>query len=307
MTAFSDADLDRLADFVGGALDGTPEADDVRHLVTTEESWAEAYAMLVTADAAMRDELHALGAEAHPVPDEVVNRLNAALAAAVTAPPADAPVVDLNRAREARKRRRLRWTAGLAAAAAVLVCGGVGVQVLRMGGSDDSYDRPASAPGIAGGQGGQPERNTATAAGDAAGGGSAGTTAITSSGRDYDPATVGELTANVPKAQTRNDLNGEGGGSAKANSVPQAPSNVPGPLARLAQPAARAACLAAITTEYGGQVALVDYAAFQGQAALVVVVDGSRTAVGKRLVVVVGPDCGIGGAIADERYRTTTP
>jgi hypothetical protein len=305
VTAFSDADLDRLADFVGGALDGTPEADDVRHLVTTEESWAEAYATLVTADAAMRDELHALGAEAHPVPDEVVNRLNAALAAAVTAPPADAPVVDLDRAREARKRRRLRWTAGLAAAAAVLVCGGVGVQVLRLGGSDDSYDSPASAPGIAGGQ---PERNTATtAAGDAAGGSATDTSAITSSGRDYDPATVGELSANAPKAQTRNDLNGEGGASANSNVRPQAPAIASGPLARLAQPAARAACLAAITTEYGGQVALVDYAAFQGQAALVVVVDGARTAAGKRLVVVVGPDCGIGGAIADERYRTTTP
>ncbi|WP_433212455.1 hypothetical protein ACQP00_52530 [Dactylosporangium sp. CS-047395] len=307
MTAFSDADLDRLADFVGGALDGTPEADDVRHLVTTEESWAEAYATLVTADAAMRDELHALGAEAHPVPDEVVHRLNAVLAAAVTAPPAGAPVVDLDRAREARKRRRLRWTAGLAAAAAVLVCGGVGVQVLRMGGSD-SYDQPASAPGIAGGPGGRPERNTATAAGDAAGGASADTTAITSSGRDYDPATIGDLSANAPKAQRpNNNLNGEGGASANSNVGPPAPSSVPGPLARLAQPAARAACLAAITTEYGGQVALVDYAAFQGQAALVVVVDGARTAVGKRLVVVVGPDCGIGGAIADERYRTTTP
>jgi hypothetical protein len=29
--------------------------------------------------------------------------------------------------------------------------------------------------------------------------------------------------------------------------------------------------------------------------------------VDKRLVIVVGPGCGLGGAIADERYRTTTP
>jgi len=106
VTAFSDADLDRLADFVGGALDGTPEADDVRRLVSTDTVWAEAYASLVTAEAAVRDELGALGAEALVVPPDVQERLEAALAAAVTAPPADAPVVDLARAREARRRRR---------------------------------------------------------------------------------------------------------------------------------------------------------------------------------------------------------
>ena len=130
MTAFSDADLDRLADFVGGALDGTPEADDVRRLVSTDTVWAEAYASLVTAEAAVRDELGALGAQAPAVPADVQQRLEAALAAAVTAPPADAPVVDLARAREARRQRRNRWTVGLAAAAALLVCGGIGVRVI---------------------------------------------------------------------------------------------------------------------------------------------------------------------------------
>ncbi|WP_433611989.1 hypothetical protein ACQP2P_45915 [Dactylosporangium sp. CA-139114] len=309
MTAFTEADLDRLADFVGGALDGTPAADDVRHLVSTEESWAEAYAMLVSADAAMRDELHALGAEALPVPLDVQQRLDAALASAVTAPPADAPVVDLNRAREARKRRRTRWTAGLAAAAAVLVCGGVGVQVLRESGATKS-DRPASAvPNVAAGG---PERGSATGAQGDAGPGSSGflpfsgDSPIISSGRDYARGTVGGVAETVPKAQSHNNVQGDGGASAFDNSA-KAPAAVPSPLARLAEPAARAACITAITREYGGQVALVDYAAFEGQAALVVVVDGSRTAVGRRLVIVVGPDCGLGGAIADERYRTTAP
>jgi hypothetical protein len=303
VTAFSEADLDRLADFVGGALDGTPDADDVRHLVSTETSWAEAYTMLVTADAAVRDELHALGAEASTVPSAVQDRLDAALAGAVTAPPADAPVVDLDRAREARRRRRMRWTAGLATAAAVLVCGGVGVQVIRAGLATDSDSSSSSAPNVAAGG---PAR-TGTAAADSGAGAAAGSPLI-SSGRDYGPGTLGDLTASVPQTQSRNALaEGDGAGSASAAAGAKAPGQVPSPLARLAAPAARAACLTAITKEYGGQVTLVDYAAFEGQPALIVVVDGSRTAVDKRLVIVVGPGCGLGGAIADERYRTTTP
>jgi hypothetical protein len=80
---------------------------------------------------------------------------------------------------------------------------------------------------------------------------------------------------------------------------------VPNPLQRLTDPAAQAACLNAITAEYGGRVSVVDFARFEGSPALVVVIDGARIAAGKRLVVVVGPTCGTGNAIADERYRTT--
>jgi len=76
-------------------------------------------------------------------------------------------------------------------------------------------------------------------------------------------------------------------------------------LTRHADPTARAACLGAITREYGGQVTTVDFARFEGQPVLVTVIDGTRVAGGRHLVVVVGPDCGLGGAIADERYRGT--
>ncbi|WP_432982592.1 hypothetical protein [Dactylosporangium sp. CA-233914] len=300
MTAFSEADLDRLADFVGGALDGTPEADDVRHLVSTDVSWAEAYAMLVSADAAVRDELHALGAQAQEVPLDVQQRLDAALASAVSAPPADAPVVDLARAREARKRRRMRWAAGLAAAAAVIVCGGVGVQVIRSGVTSSKDQSTAAAPNIASRPDGGGAENYGSSAGAGSGSG------VMSSGRDYSRRTLGDLAAGIPKTQTRNNLE-QGVGASTAQGDVRAQASVPGPLSRLGDPTARAACLGAITKEYGGQVALVDYAAFEGQPALIVVVDGSRTAAGKRLVIVVGPDCGTGGAIADERYRTTAP
>ncbi|GGM10037.1 hypothetical protein ACFFX1_24845 [Dactylosporangium sucinum] len=304
MTAFSDADLDRLADFVGGALDGTPEADDVRRLVSTDESWAEAYTALVTADAAVRDELRSLGSEAPAVPLDVQQRLDAALTAAITAPPAGAPVVDLARAREARKRRRQRWMVGLAAAAAVLVCGGVGVQVIRqqgLAGSDSASTSglaPQSRPGAGEATPAGPQLN----GGQAESGGTradAGGSAVVVTGRDYGPGTVGELaqSTSVPPAGS---LTAKGDAAGRDLSA-----DVPDPLRRLGDPAARAACLTAITREYGGQVALVDYARFEGQPALVVVLDGTRVGAGKRLIVVVGPECGVGNAIADERYRGT--
>ncbi|MET7400712.1 hypothetical protein ABZS66_45260 [Dactylosporangium sp. NPDC005572] len=301
MTAFSDADLDRLADFVGGALDGTPEADDVRRLVSTDEAWAEAYAALVTADAAVRDELRSLGSEAAAVPLDVQQRLDAALTAAITAPPADATVVDLARAREARKRRRQRWVAGLATAAAVLVCGGVGVQVIRqqsLGGSDSAstsglapQSGPEATPANPQLNGGQADSGGTRSAG--------GVSGIVVTGRDYGPETVGQLTQSLAAASAPLDAKGD---SAKGTDLS---GDVPAPLRRLGEPTARAACLTAITREYGGQVVLVDYARFEGQPALVVVLDGTRVGAGKRLIVVVGPDCGIGNAIADERYRGT--
>ena len=130
MTTFSDADFDLLADFVGGALDGTPEADDVRRLVSTDEAWAEAYGALVTAEVAVRDRLTALGADPLPIPADVAHRLDTALQAAVNAPLPNAPVLDLARAREARRHRRQRWAIGLATAAAVLICGGFGVSLV---------------------------------------------------------------------------------------------------------------------------------------------------------------------------------
>ncbi|GAA2367948.1 hypothetical protein [Dactylosporangium salmoneum] len=295
MTAFSEADLDRLADFVGGALDGTPEADDVRHLVTTDTAWAEAYAALVAADATMRDELHALGAQAPAVPLEVQQRLDVALMEAVTAPPTNAPVVDLDRARQAR-RRRGRWIAGLAAAAAMIVCGGVGVQVIRSSGQDNKAQSSADLPNVAA----APDSR-----GNSAAGGSGASGPVISSGRDYGRGTLGDLTRGG--TGTAANVQGAEGAGPGATSGRTSVTGVPGPLSRLAGPAARGACLAAITREYGGQVTLVDYAAFEGQPALVVVLDGTRVGAGKRLVVVVGPDCGIGGAIADERYRTIAP
>ncbi|GAA0724998.1 hypothetical protein Drose_38300 [Dactylosporangium roseum] len=297
MTAFSDADLDRLADFVGGALEGTPDADHVRRLVSTDVTWAEAYASLVTADAAVRDELRALGTEAQPVPPDVQQRLDAALATALTAPPADAVVVDLARAREARKRRRQRWLVGLGAAAAVLACAGIGVQVVRqqVTNSSDSAATSGHAPEGTRGSAMAPD---AAAPNSAAGGAPGSASTIMMTGRDYGPNTVGQLAQGSPAPPAAFNSDGSSG---KRTDL----SEVPDPLRRLGDPAARILCLSSITREYGGQVSLVDYARFEGRPALVVIVDGTRLGAGKRLVVVVGPDCGLGGAIGEERFRGT--
>lgn len=295
MTTFSDADFDLLADFVGGALDGTPEADDVRRLISTDEVWAEAYGALVTAEVAVRDQLTELGAVPEPVPADVEQRLNAALQAAVLAPTPGAPVLDLARAREARRRRTQRWVVGLATAAAVLVCGGIGVRVVLDQPSTNSDTTTSSADGGRGEA--APQQLPPTSNGSRTS--TRSDAALVASGQDYGPGSVGQLAQVSPP---KSAVIGEGSGNADTSKSSK-PNPVPEELRRLQDPAARGACLNAVVGEYGGQVALVDYARFEGRPALVVIVDGTRLAAGKRLVLAVGPTCGIGGAIADELYR----
>ncbi|MDG6101266.1 hypothetical protein Daura_51380 [Dactylosporangium aurantiacum] len=295
MTTFSDADFDLLADFVGGALDGTPAADDVRRLISTDQGWAEAYGALVTAEVAVRDQLTELGAAPVPVPADVEQRLNAALQAAVLAPASGAPVLDLARAREARRRRTQRWVIGLATAAAVLVCGGLGIRVAI---DQQSANLDTATSASDGGKGeAAPQQLPPTSGGTRTS--TRSDAALVASGQDYGPGTVGQLAQASPPAPA---IAGEGSGSADLSKSSK-PNAVPEQLRRLQDPVARAACLNAVVGEYGGQVALVDYARFEGRPALVVIVDGTRLGAGKRLVLAVGPDCGIGGAIADELYR----
>ncbi|HET8681574.1 MAG TPA: hypothetical protein VFM54_06835, partial [Micromonosporaceae bacterium] len=147
-------ELDRLADYAAGVLDGTPQAEEIAHLIAAEPAWTAAYAELVNADQTLRGELAALRTVDEPMPAEVAARLDAALAAAAadrshTAGSAD-PVPDTrsrtagtHRADRPRSRtdgrtpgsaararhRRRAWTL-VAVAAGVLALGGVGVPVV---------------------------------------------------------------------------------------------------------------------------------------------------------------------------------
>jgi hypothetical protein len=290
-----EVDLDRLADFVGGALDGTSDADEVRDLIANDAGWADAYTALMSADEAVRGHLNALGGEAPAVPDDVRQRLDAALAAA--APPRLRLVPSERDELAARRNRRRRWTVGLAAAAAVLVCGSVGVAVLR------------SAPYA---------QNSATSSADRAGGAAAppkaaapaesGGAPVYSSGRDYSPdslrslALLGGLNAAGKSPAEMQQDTGSGPGSGPGPLRAAEPSAIPSDLAPLNAPAAREACLSAIVAQYGGRVVVVDYARFQGAPALVVLLDGASFAGGGRGAVVVGPRCGPGNT-TDERFK----
>jgi hypothetical protein len=78
----SDVDLDRLADFLGGALDGTPDEALVRHLVASDPAWARAAESLTGAQAAVTRDLRGLAAAEPRMPADVTDRIMAALAAA---------------------------------------------------------------------------------------------------------------------------------------------------------------------------------------------------------------------------------
>jgi hypothetical protein len=324
-----DVDLDRLADFISGALDGTPDAEAVRRLVTTDPRWSRAYAALLDADAAVRADLAAYAADTVALPPDVAARLDTALHAAQTdAPdppsarhmtpygergaatgfasgsrpdtrppdtrPPDTRPPDMQRTGARRpevRRARRRWAIAMAAAAAVVV-GALGVSTLLPQLAERNSTSTAGS-----------DKGAQVAAGSPEGGSSAADVPTLASGTDYRPDTLRALaTYNAPAAPNA---------QRSAAGVPEGPraadtaGGVPDELAPLTPPAARAACLDAVTRRYGGTVALVDYARFEGRPALVVVLNGTRAAGNRLWVVVVGPQCGRGGAIADERFTGT--
>jgi hypothetical protein len=260
-------DPDRLADFVGGALDGTPDDEAVRELVSSDDAWADAYASLVAADALVRVELRELGGPV-PIPVDVVKKLDRALAEAAV-PTATVHHLD------ARRRWRKAAIGLSAAAAAVVIIGLATVGVLRgVNGVTSSKDSAGSTGAMA------PQR--------AAG----APPQVMTSGRDYSAATLGQ----VGQPST---LSGQGLAGPESDT---GTDNLAGPLARLTDPTARESCLTAIVGAYGGQVGTVDFARFNGTPALVAVVTGSPRAPGARWIVVVGPACGEGSSGIDERY-----
>jgi hypothetical protein len=291
----TDVDLDRLADYVGGALDGTPDADTVAHLVATEPSWADAYTELVVADASVRADLSVLARTAEPMPAAVAARLTAAL---VGPPP---PRVDPPPARPAagrppgrpEQRRRRRWLVGLSVAAAVVafgLTGSIALPALLSGGLSSRSGRSDTAAKA-------PAASTL--------GGSAAAPRLLATGDDYNPTRARGFASRPGAVQAEPPLRNQAtdAGGTKENAPAATAPAVPDPLRRLADPAALAVCLAAITREYGGRPTVVDYARFQGTPALVVVLAGAFGNPVRQWVVVVGSRCGEGNSIADEVYN----
>jgi hypothetical protein len=343
-------DQDRLADFVGGALDGTPDAAAVRVLIETDPGWAAAHADLLAATAAVSAELRSVGSRPHAVPEDVAARLDALFRPlesdrrAGSAPPTatDGRPGEPATAREVRSQgaaggpvrsgprtgargaggtagaapggpggssrpggtgpgrqtqsRRMRWAAGLSAAAAVIAVGVGFVSLLPGGRSDNATSAPDSAAGAAAPQ---------LAA--------SGPPAI-ASGRDYQPGSFGGLAGKRSQAQevtppppadagTPRQDQEAGGAPYGAGDDTALRATVPTELARLVSSAARQDCLDAIRQAHGGVPSLVEFARFTGRPALVVLLDDSRTGNGRQWVVVAGPDCGLVAGDVDELYN----
>ena len=82
---FSEVDIDLLADYVGGALDGTPDEAVVAALITEDAAWRDAHARLSAGVATVTGQLQALGSVAEPMPADIFARLDLALLGATSA------------------------------------------------------------------------------------------------------------------------------------------------------------------------------------------------------------------------------
>ncbi|WP_025619533.1 hypothetical protein [Salinispora cortesiana] len=314
---FREVDHELLADYVGGALAGTPDEVTVARLVEREEAWADAYARLAPAVAEVHATLVAYGT-AEEMPAAVADQIRTALAATDDAPTterAPAEGVPAGRAahpmagRAARPsvvpaqshagsrrpggvpqvatsgpgRRRRRWQrVGAPVALAVVAVTAVGLLGL------DQLGRGTDGPGS---NTGAPEQAVA---------GPVGTTAPPmQTGRDYQRE---ELAA---PASSPLQYSGESTTESKPSVAIQGDRTAGAiGLDRLADSAALETCLAEIGVEHdAGRLAveLVDYARFEGQPALVV---RFTDATGARWAWVSGPECGVSGSGADTRYRT---
>jgi hypothetical protein len=272
-------ELDQLADFVAGAADPAVEARIARR-VADEPRWAAAHRQLVAADTAMSELLRA-SAQPLVMPADVAAGVDDALRvlarssglSLITGEASDPPPTI-----SAPERLR-HWRIGRIAAAAagiVAVVGGIGLAAKSINDSgsttasapmrDNSGAAPAQGPSLGGPE---PERLF--------------------SGTNYTSQTL----SGAPKRLVSPDF-----ASVPGVEPPQVPERadgaaaVPDPLVRLLDPGALAACLDAIRALIPGTVTTVDYAKFEGDPALVVVV---RRA-GQLTNVAVGPDCGRIGA-----------
>ena len=197
-TDFEGIDLDRLADYVSGALDGTPDAAAVADLVATDPRWTRAHAALVAADALVRADLAELAAQPEPMPDDVMARLDAVFAAepplADAVPGKKPPLTVLPGGRSTAvptvARRRWRSVVGVAAAIVIL---GVGAITLAPRLSEHSNSTASrSDTGSAVSQGRVP---SATAPKSASGleSGTSGAPGINASGSNYTDETLSAL------------------------------------------------------------------------------------------------------------------
>jgi hypothetical protein len=285
------SDLDTLADYVEGLLDGTPEAEAVAAKIAEDPAWADTYSQLTRANPAVTAALAGLADP--PVPPSVSANLRSALAA--ERPAADEDDADIiatpTPLRHPEHGKGIRVAAWLAAACVVALAlvGGIS-QLSKNTSSDDSASSSA---------GSAPKAVRASASADPDHVRVTGTAyAATQFGPQVralvaqTPATevpVPGATTKAPSGQTTEAPNSP---ATAAPSVEAAPAQrqIAASLRRLAAPDALNNCL----STFGGFDPLaVDYATYNGRPAVVVVTVGDNAR--ELHVTVVGPGCGING------------
>ncbi|MDG9675629.1 hypothetical protein [Micromonospora sp. DH14] len=328
---FREVDADLLADYLGGALDGTPQQDEVAQLVSADPSWAEAYALLAPAVTEVGADLTRWAEPSPQMPPTITDRLLAALASAQPTndtstgparaaassvdPAGDAatPVVVPTQGGAGRRpalptpagagrgastgpgRRPRGWArrgAPVAAAAIAVIAVALGLNQLSMRAPDDSAGTTAM-------------DRPASAPEGAAGAGTVRTTGpALRSGTNYTPQTLGNAyDTNSPRTPATSRATGKG----EQPGVDVEGERRPSPdgsdqLARLTDEAALTSCLASVAAEHGSAplvVEVIDYARFQGDQALVI---RFTDATGGRWAWVSGPECGVPGSGSDSRY-----
>ncbi|WP_405101924.1 hypothetical protein [Micromonospora sp. NBC_01412] len=330
MTAggFREVDHDLLADYLGGALTGTPDEAVVARLVEEDPAWVEAHDALVPALARVGEDLAAWTGLAPEMPLAVADRIAAVLAGAgpgtptdssaepdatdrpdpyraTGVPPALVPTQPSGGSRRpaggsgpttgrtgtagpGRRGRRWARIAGPVALATASVFA-VGLGLHRFVAETTQSDSGSTTTVS------EPAGAVRGAQGSFR---AAGTPQH--SGTDWTPEALAARASAVPPTGPAKTL---GQGSAEPPAVEGERLPAIGGLSRLTTPGALNSCLAAVSTEHGAGpliVDLVDYARFRGDPALVVrFVDPS----GAHWAWVSGPECGVPGSGADTRYR----
>ncbi|MFC0100699.1 hypothetical protein ACFFKH_24665 [Micromonospora marina] len=306
---FSKVDHDLLADYLGGALDGTPEQATVARLVEQDPAWRAAYENLADAvDLVGADLAGWAAAPAPEMPQAVADRITAALAGAgpalrdgtpvvpaqsggVSRPPGTPPRLDRLSGPGRRPRRWARIAGPVALAAASVAAVGLGVGRMADPG-DGSVGTADRTGGEAAPMAAAPYRTTGPAV---------------RSGTDWTPERLAADRVPVGAKSIPGDMAGPSGAAKDGAETRPYKSERLGALSnldRLNRPETLAACLTAIGVEHGAgplTVTMVDYARFQGAPALVVTF---ADAGGARWGWVSGPECGVPGSGADTRFRT---
>ncbi|MFI5893243.1 hypothetical protein ACIA5D_24355 [Actinoplanes sp. NPDC051513] len=285
---FRGVDIDLLADYIGGALAGTPDEPVVATLIADDPAWRDAYESLSGGMAAVEAELGRLGSE--PMPDDVVARLEEAFAAPRLTLVQDAgngadDVRDKElRLSKRRPGRRLRWVTPIAIAAGAVAFVGFGADYLA--GRDNSSSDKSATSTAGGAADSQARRDDAQAP------------AMAESGPGASVAGKGEVPPAPQVLESGTNYTKKTLAIAPAQTLSSQPAATAGSLVRLNGTTALNECLDMIAAENGaGPIAAetVDYAKFNGKPAIVV----RFTAGNGAWAWASGPSCGTVSGHAD--------